>query len=159
MATTTIPHLTLRKGFVAGLLLALAFTIASAPALAKMQKGARQLDEALYDYSGSIRWSEFEKAYDHMDPELRSKFPLTDLDKARYKQVEVTRYDVRAQSPSADGIDREVQIDLINRHTQEARSLTYHEHWRYDAKSKMWWLTTGLPDITSGMEMETAAAN
>lgn len=152
MATTTIPHLTLRKGFVAGLLLALVFTFASAPVLAKRQQGARQLDEALYDYSGSIRWSEFEKAYDHMDPELRSKFPLTDLDRARYKQVEVTRYDVRAQSPSADGIDREVQIDLVNRHTQEARSFSYREHWRYDAKNKQWWLTTGLPDITSGLD-------
>lgn len=130
------------------LALALTLTLASGPAAAS-RKSAKLLDVALYEYSGAIRWSEFEHAYDYVDPATQAKHPLSDIDRARYKQVEVTHYEVTAETRTDTSDDREVAISLVNRNTQVVRSLSYHEHWRWDPKAKSWWLTTGLPDITS----------
>jgi hypothetical protein len=50
----------------------------------------------------------------------------------------------------ADTAEREVQIAVINRHTQTERGARYTERWRYDAEAKTWWLTVGLPDFWAG---------
>jgi len=42
---------------------------------------------------------------------------------------------------------REIQIDLVNRHTLTERSTRYTEHWHFDPPTKTWWLTNGLPDL------------
>jgi hypothetical protein len=39
-------------------------------------------------------------------------------------------------------------ISLVNIHTQSERSVVDHQTWHYDEKTKHWWLTSGLPDIT-----------
>ena len=109
---------------------------------------AQAQDEELYDYSSAVRWSDFNKAYDFVDPETKKTHPLTDLEKERFKQVEVSGYVVMNKVEGKAVIDQEVKLDLINRHTQIPRSMVYHEHWRWDEAHKYWWLTTGLPDIT-----------
>jgi hypothetical protein len=107
-------------------------------------------DRALYDYSSTIHWSEFDKAASFVDPAWLAEHPLTKLDMDRYKQVQITGYDVRTSEIEPDGsYDQVVEIRLININTQVERQITDHQHWRWDAQSKHWWLTTGLPDITA----------
>lgn len=131
------------------LLIAVVIALASGAAVAKSKKPNKQLDLTVYDYSSAIRWGEFERAFGYIDPEVREEHPLSDLDRARYKQIEVTHYEVITETKTVDSDDRQVEISLVNRNTQAVRTVSYHEHWRWDPKAKTWWLTTGLPDITA----------
>jgi hypothetical protein len=107
-------------------------------------------DLALYDYASTIHWSEFDKSVAFLDPQWLAEHPLTKLDMDRYKQIHITGYDVRTTETQPDGgFDQVVEIRLINVNTQVERQITDHQHWRWDAKAKHWWLTTGLPDITA----------
>lgn len=109
---------------------------------------AESLERVLYDYSGAIRWSEFESAYDMIDPAVREARPLSDFEFARLKQLQVTRYEVVASAALPDGgVAREVEIALINRHTQAERVVRVRETWRYDAAAQRWWQTEGLPNF------------
>ena len=45
---------------------------------------------------------------------------------------------------------RDIQIGVINRHTQAERSVRYREQWRWDPEAKTWWVTSGLPDLWAG---------
>lgn len=105
-------------------------------------------DLTLYDFSSAIRWGDFDKAYDFVDPKTKQEHPLSDIDRARYKQVEVAGYTVVSSLNGKDSIDQQVQLSLVNRNTQVGRSMVYHEHWRWDDAQKKWWLTSGLPDIS-----------
>ena len=131
------------------LMLALVLTLACGTAAAKNRKAAKALTIALYEYSGAIRWGDFDRASDYLDPTTRSEHPVTDVDRARYKQIEMTHYEVVGETKTDTTDDRQVAISFVNRHTQTERSMTYTEHWRWDEEHKSWWLTTGLPDITS----------
>ena len=121
---------------------------------ATVQKSSKalKLEELQYAYSAAIRWGDFEGAWQLVDPKYREEHPLTDFDMERYQQIQVTGYrDVASQSDlDANSALREVQIAVINRHTQTERSSRYTERWRYDAEAKTWWLTVGLPDFWAG---------
>jgi hypothetical protein len=132
-------------------LLLLVSAFAADDALAKKNKSSnKQRERALYDYASTIHWSEFDKAVAFLDPEWLKEHPVTDLDLARYKQVQVSGYDVRTVTLQPDGsFDQVVEIRLINLNTQTERMITDHQHWRWDVPTKHWWLTTGLPDITA----------
>lgn len=109
---------------------------------------AETLERTIYDYSGALRWNHFEAAYAAIDPEVRAAKPLSAFDWERLKQVQVTRYALVAESVLADGrIAREVEIDLVNRHTQAERTHRVREIWRYDEAARRWWQTEGLPDF------------
>ncbi len=108
-----------------------------------------KLDAALFNYSGAVRFSDLERAYEFVDPKLRVEKPISRLEWERYGQVQFTGYLVKAKEPAGQGEVRQlVEIRLINRHTQVERVLTVRELWRWDAEAKRWWLTTGLPDIS-----------
>ena len=109
---------------------------------------AHARDLTLYDFSSAIRWGDFDKAYDFVDPKSKEDHPLTDLDRSRYKQVEVAGYTVVSRLDGNGTIDQQIQLSLVNRNTQVGRSVVYHEHWRWDDALKKWWLTSGLPDIS-----------
>jgi hypothetical protein len=109
---------------------------------------ARARDMVLYDFSSAVRWGDFDKAYDFVDPKTKKEHPLTDVERSRFKQVEVSGYDVIAQTSGEGTIDQQVQLGLVNRNTQVPRTIVYHEHWRWDDVIKKWWLTSGLPDIS-----------
>lgn len=122
-------------------------------ALAACQSGVGTkpdaLDRTLYDYSGAIRWNNFEVAYESIDPELRKARPLTDFELERLKQVQITRYDVVANTTLPDGrVAREVELGVVNRHTQAERTVRVRELWRYDETAQRWWQTEGLPDLS-----------
>lgn len=111
------------------------------------------LQSAQYDYSAAIRWNDFEGAWNMIDPEVRKQRPLGAVEFERYRQIKVARYDVLGSQGSAKDMRarQEVQIDVINEHTQALRGMRYTEEWRFDPVAKRWWVTSGLPDFWAGM--------
>jgi hypothetical protein len=109
----------------------------------------RAWDLESYDFSSDLHWNDWDAAYDFVDPKTKLEHPLTPLDSAHLKQVEVSGYTVVSSLKGKDTVDQQVQLQIINRNTQEPRTIVYHEHWRWDATVKRWMLTTGLPDITA----------
>jgi hypothetical protein len=121
----------------------------SSMSIDRMKTKETVLDETLKTYAATIRWGDITQALAFVDPEYRKAHPLSDLDLARYKQVQVTAYDDQPAVPvSETEVRQTVEIGLVNVNTQTARSIVDHQVWRYDEAAKKWWLTTGLPDIT-----------
>ena len=109
------------------------------------------LEKVQYAYSAAIRWGDFEGAWQLVDPKFRDSNPLTDIELARYEQIQVTAYRDLASTITAEGIAmREIQVGIVNRHTLVERTFRYTERWRYDAEAKTWWLIVGLPDFWQG---------
>ena len=107
-------------------------------------------DNALTNYGVAIRWSEFIEALEFVDPVLRQQQPLSDLERERFKQIQVTGYEVKSKRSAPDGtIEQTVEIRLISKNTQIERVVTDQQSWRWDAASKQFWLTSGLPDFTA----------
>ena len=107
-------------------------------------------DNALTNYGVAIRWSEFIEALEFVDPVLRQQQPLSDLERERFKQIQVTGYEVKSKRSAPDGtIEQTVEIRLISKNTQIERIVTDQQSWRWDAASKQFWLTSGLPDFTA----------
>lgn len=120
----------------------------SGDALAGKKRGV--LEKNQYAYSAAIRWGDFEGAWSMVDPKTRKDKPMTDADFSRYEQIQVTSYrDLASMSGPDDSILREIQIEIVNRHTLNHRKVRYTEVWRYDAESKNWWVG-GLPDFWQG---------
>ncbi len=114
------------------------------------QTRSNTLTNTLKAYGSTLRWGDFQSAVQFIDPAIRSAHPLSRLDLARYQQVRVSEYDDGA-GPVPDGefgARQIAQISVINVHTQAERTIVDHQTWRYDEKSRHWWLTSGLPDIT-----------
>ena len=126
-------------------LLALAGCTNSGPA-------ANALDESQYAWSGAIRWGDFEGALSLIDPAYREEHPVSDLELKRYEQVQITSYRERGSTADKKGgvAMRDVEIGVVNRHTQAERTVRYREEWRWDEEDKNWWLTTGLPNLWDG---------
>jgi hypothetical protein len=108
------------------------------------------LQQAQYAWSAAIRWGDFEGAWNLVDPDYRAKHPLTDLELARYKQVQISGYQDLAERASETEAQRQVEIGVINRHTLAERRVRYTERWRWDAAAKAWWIVDGLPDLWPG---------
>jgi hypothetical protein len=132
------------------ILLVVALTVLlAACAVEKMRNKETILEETLKTYAATIRWSDMTQAVAFVDPKYRAAHPLTPLELARYKQVQVTAYNDSPAVPISENEVRQVvEIGLVNINTQTARSIVDNQVWRYDEAEKHWWLTTGLPDIT-----------
>ncbi|HEV8695529.1 MAG TPA: hypothetical protein VGQ93_15320 [Lysobacter sp.] len=111
-----------------------------------------KLEQAQYTWSGLIRWGDFEGAVNLIDPKVREKLQVTELELERYKQVQISSYrDVGASSDLEAGqAVRDIEIGVINRHTMAERIVRYRETWRRDAETKAWWVTSPLPDLWEG---------
>ena len=107
-------------------------------------------DSMLSDYGAAIRWNEFEKAQDYIDPAIRAQQPMSGLETERLKQIQVTGYEVKTRDIGEDGsILQTVEIRVVNRNTQIERIVTDRQTWRRDAAGKQYWLTSGLPDFSA----------
>ena len=117
---------------------------------ASKRSQTKQLVVMQSKYSSAIRWNEFEMAWGYVDPEYRKEHPLSDLEKQRFKQIQVTGYEEKSQDFLEDGgVEVNVEIRLINRNTQAERVIMDTQIWRWDAIAKRWWLSTGLPDFSA----------
>lgn len=115
------------------------------------RKRSNQLEAAQTAYSAAIRWGEFERAWELVDPVYRDAHPMTDLGFERYKQIEISGYTDRGSVVGEDGsMIRNIELRVINRHTMAERSMRYREQWRWDPEAKCWWMVLGLPDLWNG---------
>jgi hypothetical protein len=105
-----------------------------------------------YAWSGAIRWGDFEGALSLIEPDYREAHPVTDLELKRFEQVQITAYRERNSTADKKGgvAMRDIEIGVVNRHTQAERTVRYREEWRWDETSRNWWLVTGLPDLWEG---------
>lgn len=134
-----------RMLWVAGLLA----VMASASAQGRMQRG--KLQQVQDAYAASIRWGDFENAWQGVDPAYREANPISDLEFERYKQVQISGYrDLSTRSGPDGTVERVVELRVINKHTMAERTERYIERWRWDPDAKRWWLVVGLPDLWKG---------
>ena len=102
-------------------------------------------------YVAAVRWSDFEAAENFIDPQQRQAHPLGDVQRERYRQVQVSRYRERSSGVGADGaVERRIELGVINRNTQAERTVLVTERWRWDPEAKRWWQMQGLPDLWQG---------
>lgn len=102
-------------------------------------------------YVAAVRWGDFDKAEEFIDPLYLQQHPITDLQRERYRQVQVSSYRERSGGTGADGsIERRVEMGVINRNTQAERTVVVNERWRWDPEAKRWWQAAGLPDFWQG---------
>ena len=97
-----------------------------------------------------MRWNDFQTAWQLVDPDYRAAHPASDLDFARYEQVQVTSYRETGGQAGPEDATRQVQIGVVNRHTMAERTVRYTERWRWDAAAGTWWIVDGLPDFWAG---------
>ena len=111
----------------------------------------KKLEQVQAAWSSSVRWSDFEAAENFIDPQQRQAHPLGDVQRERYRQVQVSSYRERSSSMDAEGIlERRIEMGVINRNTQAERTVLVTERWRWDPEAKRWWQMQGLPDLWQG---------
>jgi len=121
----------------------------SADAQSFRQRG--KLTEVQDAFAASVRWGDFENAWQAVDPAYREEHPMTDLEFERYQQVQISGYrDISRRSGPEGTIERQIELRVINKHTMAERTLRYLERWRWDPEAKRWWLVVGLPDLWNG---------
>ena len=128
------------------LLLACLVLVLAACAGAGGQRSPR--DQTLYTYVSAVRWSDFDAAYEFLDPAWLAANPMTDAERERYRQFQVSGYEVKtAREPAEGEYEQVVEIRVVNRHTQVEKIITDRQRWRWDPEAKRWWLASGLPDL------------
>lgn len=110
------------------------------------------LERAQYAWSAAVRWNDFEGAVNLIDPALRERLAPTGLEMERFRQVQVSAYRDKGASadPAAGTAMRDIEVGVINRHTQTERTVRHRETWRWDPQARTWWNTSGLPDFWAG---------
>jgi hypothetical protein len=108
----------------------------------------RNLDETLYKYASSIRWSHYEDAAAYLNPKDESLKPRS-FDLQKLKQYKVSRY---SESPIQPGsqeniILQNVEIELYNIHTNKSRIIFDRQSWQFDDELQQWYLTSGMPKL------------
>jgi hypothetical protein len=98
------------------------------------------------EYGNAVRWSDWDTAWNYIDPATRKTTSLPEEERDRLKDTKVTGYDVRTTSPQPDGTARQlVEIRYIDQATQVEKTYRDVQIWRTDDNGEHWWLTTGLP--------------
>jgi len=129
--------------------LAVAFVLLLVAACAGGGSNRNPRDQMLYAYVSAIRWSDFDRAVGFIDPLTLATDPIDPLELERLKQYQVSGYEVRTQSEPSEGQYLQVvEIRAVNRNTQEEKTFTEHEQWRWDEEGQRWWLVSGLPKLS-----------
>ena len=129
--------------------LGLLAVLAPAAAQSRLQRG--KLQQVQDAYAASIRWGDFENAWQAVDPAYRAEHPMTELEFERYKQIQISGYRDLSTRGGPDGtVERAVEWRCINKHTMAERTERYVERWRWDPEAKRWWLVVGMPDLWKG---------
>ena len=119
------------------------------PGISDAKRSNKKAQLVFDDYNNNIRWGEWGKAWEYVDPKVRAEHPLTELELKRFEMIRVTEVTEKASQAGADeSMDKLVVIQLVSKFTQIERTITDHQHWRWDAETKRYWLVSGLPDIT-----------
>jgi hypothetical protein len=125
--------------------------VAMTPLSASAAKQRGKLEQVQNAYAASIRWGDFENAWQAVDPAYREAHPMTELEFERYQQVQISGYRDTSTGVEPDQtIFRVIELRVINKHTMAERTMRYRERWRWDPEAKRWWLVVGLPDLWGG---------
>lgn len=136
---------------VMGAMLLLGLAMVSGVVSAGSRAQARALGTTQAAYTAAVRWSDFDAAQGFVEPTYALAHPLSDLERSRYEQVQISGYrEVRVGEDVNGDLRREVELRVINRNTQAERLVRSIELWRWDAERKRWWLASGLPDLWQG---------
>ncbi|AZR21175.1 hypothetical protein [Xanthomonas vasicola] len=112
---------------------------------------ARALETTQAAYTAAVRWNDFDAAQGFVEPAYAQAHPLSDLERSRYEQIQISGYrEVRVGQDSNGDLRREVEVRVINRNTQAERLVRSIEIWRWNPEQKRWWLASGLPDLWKG---------
>lgn len=135
--------------FTKALFAALMLALLPVPVLAAgSNKNDKALEAALKIYGNAVRWNDFEKARESVDPQLRPPGGFSDADEAYYKQFQVSGYLLKsAERPDPQSYSQRVELRIIDAASQTERTQTDRQTWRYDPVAKRWWLTSGLPKL------------
>lgn len=110
----------------------------------------RELNSTLAAYANVIRWMDIETAFTYMDPETREQQVPSELELSRWQQFRVTGYrEGPVQMLSESEARQNVEISMTNRHNMAERVIRDSQVWVYNEKDKRWFLTSGLPDIST----------
>ena len=78
----------------------------SADAQSFRQRG--KLTEVQDAFAASVRWGDFENAWQAVDPAYRQEHPMTDLEFERYQQVQISGYrDISRRSGPEGTVERQ----------------------------------------------------
>ncbi|AXX68867.1 hypothetical protein H9N23_20455 [Xanthomonas oryzae pv. oryzae] len=112
---------------------------------------ARTLETTQAAYTAAVRWNDFDTAQGFVEPAYAQAHPLSDLERSRYEQIQISGYrELRVSEDPNGDLQREVELRVINRNTQAERLVRGIEIWRWNPKQKRWWLASGLPDLWKG---------
>ena len=111
----------------------------------------RGRDLVFEEYMQALRWNEFDAAWSYVDHAIRTSPALPESERERLKQIEISGCTLRNRQAQADGsVEIWLEIRVVYRNTQVERIITDHQHWRWDAENKRFWLVSGLPDFDAG---------
>ena len=129
-----------------GWMILVAAVMLSAGCGSSKSKDIKVLEETLRQYASTVRWGDIEQALSFVDPEVLKADPVEPFELERMRQLQVAGYRERPYAFVGELRVRQiVQIELVNRHTQEVRSTVDAQEWRFDPEAKRWWLMSGLP--------------
>src|SRR3954454_664520 len=105
-------------------------TACASMSIDKMKSRETLLDDTLRGYAATLRWGDLTQAVAFVDPKYLAEHPLTELDVARFKQVQVSAYNDQPPVPvSENEVRQTVEIGIVNINTQGARSVIDHQVW------------------------------
>jgi hypothetical protein len=104
----------------------------------------QKLDEAMHQYAGLIRWSNFEDAaqfHQNIDPVKAAELAK------RLKNVQVTSYVEKSRyfSPEKSSAYQDVEIRYFDKNVAREKVLLDKQEWHFDESSGRWLLKTPLP--------------
>lgn len=127
------------------LALALMPSAVAAKTTSSMEK---KLQASLKTYELAVRWNDFDAAAESLDPLTLQGEPFSEQDEAYYGVFQITGYMTKSSSMAEDMVyTQRVELRIVDRDTQVERIKTDRQSWRYDAATKRWWLTSGLPKL------------
>jgi hypothetical protein len=125
------------------LLCALLAACAASPAAKK----SNLITTTLSSYGNAIRWGSLDDAVNFIDPEIRKAHPVAAPSLVGMRVVDYN--EKSTHQTSQDEVSQTVEIALLHDDSITVHTFIDHQTWRYDEKTKHWWLTSGLPDFSS----------
>jgi hypothetical protein len=110
----------------------------------------KTLDLTLTQYEKTVRWSQWDAAFEFLAPDYLETNAVTRLDIDRLRLFRVTRYEIRSAVPFDEGLGfrQTVEIGMFHKSRAVERSVIDIQEWRYDPERETWMLHSGLPDVT-----------
>lgn len=131
------------------LLVPVAFAL-SAESCDETRGPEKVLKVTLRGYASAWRWGRPEQLIPYQEPDYPTKHPSYKFELERLAQYHVGTYlEQTTKRVGEDRVEQIVSIDLINEHTQQVRTIIDRQVWRWDEPAKHWYLTTGLPDLST----------